>query len=65
MTIQAIDTVDRVMDAQNGETYTSWLRKEVQEAINDTRPSVPHSEVVADWVIERANLLEQINPTGC
>lgn len=63
MTIQTIDTVDRVMDAQDGETYTSWLRKEVQGAINDTRPSVPHSEVVADWAIERANLLEQIEKT--
>ena len=37
-----------------------WLTQQVQEAINDPRPSVSHSEVVAEWAIERAALLKQV-----
>jgi hypothetical protein len=29
--------------------YVAWLTKEVQEAIDDPRPSLPHSAIVAAW----------------
>lgn len=29
------------------ESYEAWLAAEIQEAIDDPRPSVPHDEVMA------------------
>ena len=34
--------------------YEKWLAKEVQEAINDPRPSIPHDEVMAEWEAEKS-----------
>jgi hypothetical protein len=39
--------------------YEGWLTQQVQEAIEDPRPSVPHSEVTAEWATERAALLKE------
>jgi hypothetical protein len=44
--------------------YESWLTRQVQEAIDDPRPSVPHNEVAAEWAIERAALLKQAKSMG-
>ncbi|MFK3668279.1 type II toxin-antitoxin system RelB/DinJ family antitoxin [Ochrobactrum teleogrylli] len=30
------------------ETYDSWFRAKVREAMEDTRPTVPHSQVMDD-----------------
>lgn len=36
-------------DSEADRAYTEWLAKEVKEAIDDPRPSIPHAEVVAEW----------------
>ncbi len=36
--------------------YVAWLSKEVQQAIDDPRPSLPHSAVVAAWEKEAAEI---------
>lgn len=34
---------------QNGEahTYNQWMAAEIQEAIDDPKPSLPHDEIMA------------------
>jgi DNA-damage-inducible protein J len=32
----------------DAETHDAWFRAKVQEALEDTRPSVPHDQVMAD-----------------
>ncbi|TJZ78153.1 type II toxin-antitoxin system RelB/DinJ family antitoxin [Paracoccus hibiscisoli] len=32
----------------NPESYDSWFRAKVQEALTDTRPGVPHDQVMRD-----------------
>jgi hypothetical protein len=39
--------------------YKGWLTQQVQEAIGDPRPSVPHSEVAAEWATERTALVKR------
>lgn len=39
--------------------YDRWFRSQVQDALDDPRPSIPHDEVEAEWAIERAGLLER------
>lgn len=51
------DAADRLKRAHEASAYKTWLAAEVQAAIDDPRPSVPHDQVAADWAIERAALL--------
>ncbi len=51
------DAADRLKRAHEASAYKNWLAAEVQAAIDDPRPSVPHDQVAADWAIERAALL--------
>lgn len=44
------------------ESYTAWLAAEIQAAIDDPRPSIPHEEVMAEMEAEIARLKEG-NPT--
>jgi len=53
------DAADRMKNAHEAAAYKGWLTQQVQEAIDDHRPSVPHSEVAAEWAAERAALLRQ------
>lgn len=39
--------------------YDQWFRAQVQEAIDDPRPGIPHEEVEAEWAIECAELLKR------
>lgn len=39
--------------------YDKWFRAQVQEALDDPSPSVPHEQVKAEWAIERAELLKR------
>ncbi|WP_428151264.1 type II toxin-antitoxin system RelB family antitoxin [Brevundimonas sp.] len=32
---------------EEAEAYDAWFRAKVQEALDDTRPDIPHDEVVA------------------
>ncbi len=50
------DASERMRAAHEAHAYSEWLSKEVQEAIDDPRPSISHAEVVADWELKRAAL---------
>lgn len=50
--------------AHEAAAYDKWFRGQVQEAIDDPRPSVPHDQVVAEWNAERAALLKQAERKG-
>lgn len=54
-------TSGRVVDEAG---YDAWLTQQVQEALDDDRPSLAHSEVVAEWEIERTVLLKQAEVFG-
>lgn len=53
------DAAERMKRAHEAAAYKGWLADEVQAAIDDPRPSVPHGEVLAEWQTERAALLKQ------
>lgn len=47
---------ERLKSAHEAAAYKSWLTKEVQEAIDDPRPSIPHDEVMAEMDADIAAL---------
>ena len=40
------------------ENYTTWLTAEIQAAIDDPRPSIPHEQVMAEMDAKIARLKE-------
>ena len=46
------------MKQQRRDAYTRWLAAEIQAAIDDPRPSIPHEEVMARMVAQIARLRE-------
>ncbi len=54
-----VDAAERMKNAHQAAAYTIWLTQQVQEAIDDPSPSVPHTQALDDWAIERAALLLQ------
>lgn len=63
-TIKRAKTQPTGCEAPTTASYKSWLAKEVQEAIDDPRPSVPHAQVAAEWKLERAALIKQAKSAG-
>lgn len=59
-----IDSAERMREAHAAVAYKKWLAVEVQEALDDPRPSVPQAQVAAEWEIERAALAKQAKRTG-
>lgn len=55
-----VDASERMKDAHDAASYKGWLTQQVQEAIDDPRPSVPHGQVLDDWKIERTALLNKL-----
>ena len=47
---------------QNDDAYNRWLAAEIQAAIDDPRPSIPHEEVMARMDAQLARLGKG-NPT--
>lgn len=45
------------------DAYDRWLATEIQAAIDDPRPSIPHEEVMARMDAEIARLKENGDPT--
>lgn len=41
------------------DAYTHWLAAEIQAAIDDPRPSIPHAEVMARMDAQLARLQER------
>jgi hypothetical protein len=58
------DATKRMKAAHEAAAYDKWFRAQVQEALDDPRPNIPHEEVVADWVVERAELLQRAGKVG-
>lgn len=58
------DAAERMKNVHEAAAYKGWLTQVVQEAIDDPRPSVPHSEVAAEWAVERAALLNKAKSMG-
>lgn len=54
------DSSERLREAHAAVAYKKWLSGEIQEAIDDPRPGVPHDQVEADWALERAELLKLV-----
>ncbi len=44
---------------EHHDAYTRWLADEIQAAIDDPRPSIPHDEVMARMDDQIAGLLAQ------
>lgn len=63
-TRRGMAAAERLRAAHEAAAYKGWLTQQVQEAIDDPRPSVPHSEVVVEWTAERAALLKQAESMG-
>lgn len=53
------DSSARLRDAHAAVAYKKWLAGEIQEAIDDPSPGVPHEHVAAEWALERAALINQ------
>ncbi len=45
---------DAMREAHEAAAYSKWLAAEIQDAIDDPRPSIPHDEVMADMDAEIA-----------
>ncbi len=43
-------------EAHKAAAYTKWLAAEIQESIDDPRPSIPHDEVMAEMDVDIAAL---------
>src|SRR5450759_552185 len=43
-------------EAHKAAAYTKWLAAEIQESIDDARPSIPHDEVMAEMDVDIATL---------
>ena len=46
--------------AHEAAAYDKWFRSQVQVALDDSRPSIPHEEVSARWAKQRAQLLKKV-----
>ncbi len=58
------DATERMKAAHEAAAYDKWFRAQVQEAMDDPRPNIPHDEVAADWAVERAELLQRAGKGG-
>ena len=43
-----LDAAERMKRAHEAAAYDAWFREQVQAAIEDPRPSIPHEQVMAD-----------------
>lgn len=53
------DSSERMKRAHEAAAYDKWFRAQVQESIDDPRPSIPHEQVMAEFAERRAALLKQ------
>ena len=50
------DASQRMKHAHEAAAYDKWFRAQVQAAIDDPRPSIPHEQVTAEFAERRAAL---------
>jgi hypothetical protein len=58
------DSADRLKHAHEAATYDKWFRAQVQEALDDPRPGIPHEQIEAEWAKERVALLKRVKKTA-
>lgn len=56
---------DAMRAAHTAAAYNEWLAGEIQEAIDDPRPSIPHDEVMADMDAQIADMTSAGKHTLC
>ena len=54
------DASERMKQAHAAAVYDKWFRAQVQESIDDPRPSIPHEQVMAEFAERRAALRKQV-----
>ena len=52
-----VAAAERLRNAHEAAAYKKWLTKEVQEALDDPRPSVSQAEATRSWEVKRKDLL--------
>jgi hypothetical protein len=50
----------RLDRAQAPAAYDKWFQSQVQAALDDPRPSIPHEEISARWPKKRVELLKKV-----
>ncbi|MEO8410460.1 MAG: hypothetical protein ABI478_07800, partial [Propionivibrio sp.] len=55
---------DAMRAAHEAAAYNRWLAAEIQDAIDDPRPSIPHDEVMAEMDADIAALLATKSKRG-
>ena len=53
------DRAEALKRAHEAAAYDKWFRSQVQVALVDPRPSIPHEEVSARWAKKRAQLAKK------
>ncbi|MFZ4538816.1 hypothetical protein [Propionivibrio sp.] len=53
------DSSERMKRAHEAAAYDTWFRAQVQAAIDDPRPSIPHEQVMAEFDARRTALRQQ------
>lgn len=53
------DRAEALKRAHKAAAYDKWFRSQVQAALDDPRPGIPHEEVSARWTKKRAQLLKK------
>ncbi|TAL90066.1 MAG: hypothetical protein EPN62_14480 [Candidimonas sp.] len=56
------DRTNAIHKAHQAVAYTEWLSAEIQDSINDPRPSIPHEEVMAKMEAKIATLKSDHKP---
>lgn len=54
------DRATSLKRAHAAAAYDTWFRSQVQAALDDPRPGVPHEEVLARWRRKRSRLLKNV-----
>jgi len=54
------DTAARMKAAHEAAAYDKWFRAQVQEALDDPRPNIPHAKVMAEFDKKRAVLRKRM-----
>lgn len=54
------ETQERLREAKQAAEYDTWVRQQIQEALDDPRPSILHSIVQKKFAARRATLLKKL-----
>ncbi len=54
------DRAAALKQAHEAAAYDKWFRNQVQAALDDPRPAIPHEAVAARWESKRAQLLKKV-----